>query len=195
MLFLDVLAAEAPDLAGETLGHVLGQAQHLANVAHRAARPKALDHGHDGRAVATIGLEDPLHHRLAAGVLEIDVDVRRLVAFGADEALEQQVVALGVDAGDAQHVTDRRIGRRAATLAQDVLAAGIADDGIDRQEVGRIAELADQPQFVVEDLADFRRHAVGEALGRALPGQAHQGLLGCLSVGDHFARVLVAEFG
>jgi hypothetical protein len=73
--------------------------------------------------MAAIGLEDPLHHGLAPGVLEIDIDVGRLVALLGHEALEQQVVALGIDAGDAQHVADRRIGGRAAALAQDVLAA------------------------------------------------------------------------
>ena len=33
---------------------------------------------------------DVLDHLLAALVLEVDVDVGRLVALGADEALEQQ---------------------------------------------------------------------------------------------------------
>ena len=42
-------------------------------------------------AVAAVFLVDVLDHLLAPLVLEIDVDVGRLVALGADEALEQQV--------------------------------------------------------------------------------------------------------
>ena len=56
--------------------------------------------------VAAVGLEDPLHDDLAPLVLEIDVDVGRLAALLGDEALEQQVVAVGIDRGDAEHVAD-----------------------------------------------------------------------------------------
>ena len=80
--------------------------------------------------VAAVGLVDPLHDDLAPLVLEVDVDVRRLAPLLGDEALEQQVVALGIDGGDAQDVADRGIGGRAAALAEDVLAAGEADDGV-----------------------------------------------------------------
>ena len=50
--------------------------------------------GHS-RMVAAILVVDVLDHLLAALVLEVDVDVRRLVALGADEALEQQVGKAG----------------------------------------------------------------------------------------------------
>ena len=76
--------------------------------------------------VAAVGAVDPLDHLLAPLVLEIDVDVGRLVALGRDEALEQQVDARRVDRGDAQDVADGRVGGRAAPLAEDVLAAGVA---------------------------------------------------------------------
>ena len=64
---------------------------------------------------------------------------------------------------------------------------------MDGQEVGGIAELADQLQFVFENTSHLRRHAVGEALSGAGPGQPLEGLLRRLALGDHFARVLVAE--
>ena len=67
---------------------------------------------------------DVLDHLLAPLVLEIDVDVGRLVALRRDEALEQEVDAVGVDRGDAEAVADRGIGRRAAALAEDVLRSG-----------------------------------------------------------------------
>jgi hypothetical protein len=85
-----------------------------------------------------------LDHLLAALVLEIDVDVGRLAAVGRDEALEQQVDALGIDLGDAETVADGGVRRRAAALAENLLAAGIADDVVDGEEVGRIFQLGDE---------------------------------------------------
>ena len=91
-----------------------------------------------------------LDHLLAPLVLEIDIDVGRLAAIRGDEALEQEVAVARVDVGDAQAVTDRRIGRRAAALAEDVLAAGITDDVMHGEKVRRVFELRDQRQFMVE---------------------------------------------
>ena len=112
--------------------------ERLADIAQRALRPIA----DDGRAqrgmIATIGVEHPLHDDLAPLVLEIDVDVGRLAPFLRDEALEQQIVAVGIDRGDAEHVADGGIGGRAAALAENVLRAREADDGIHRQEIRRV---------------------------------------------------------
>ena len=85
---------------------------------------------------------DVLDDLLAPLVLEIDVDVGRLVALLADEALEQHVAARGIDFGDAQAIAHRRVGRRPAALAQDVLAAREAHDVVDRQEVRLVPQLA-----------------------------------------------------
>ena len=85
-------------------------------------------------------------------MLEIDVDVGRLAPLGGDEALEQQVDLGRIDRGDAEAVAHRRIGRRAAALAQDVLAAGEADDVVHGEEIARVVELADQAQFLVQRL-------------------------------------------
>ena len=74
-------------------------------------------------AVAAVLLIDVLDHLLAPLVLEIDVDVGRLAALGADEALEQHVDLLGIDRGDAEAIAHHRIGRRAAPLAEDIPAA------------------------------------------------------------------------
>ena len=53
----------------------------------------------------------------AALMLEVDVDVGRLVALAGNEALEQHLGARRIDFGDAQAVADRRVRRRAASLA------------------------------------------------------------------------------
>ena len=127
--------------------------------------------------VAAVGVEHPLHDDLAPLVLEVDVDVRRLAPLLGDEALEQQIVAAGIDRGDAEHEADRRVGGRPAALAEDVLRAGEADDRVHRQEVRRVAELLDQPQLVLERRAHALGQAFGVALGRARPGQLLQRLL------------------
>jgi hypothetical protein len=80
MAIRDALFRPAPYLAGERGGHVLGQTQRLADLAHRAARTEAADdRSQRGMVMAVLSI-DPLDHLLAALVLEIDVDVGRLAA-------------------------------------------------------------------------------------------------------------------
>src|SRR5487761_2233895 len=95
-------------------------------------------------AVPAVLAVDVLDHLFAALVLEVDVDVGRLGALGADEALEQQRGLLRVDLGDTQAVTHHRVGRAASALAQDVVVAGPAHDVGHGQKVGFIFELPDQ---------------------------------------------------
>ena len=82
---------EAPDGAGERGDGVLGKPQRLADLAHGRARAIADDGGGEPGAVAAVAGIDILDHLLAPLVLEIDVDVGRLLALGRDEALEQQI--------------------------------------------------------------------------------------------------------
>ena len=67
------------------------QAHRLADFADRAARPVMDDGGGDAGAVAAVFGVDVLDHFLAPLMLEIDVDVGRLLALLGNEALEQQV--------------------------------------------------------------------------------------------------------
>ena len=90
-----------------------------------AALAAVMDHrGAEPGAVAAVAVVDVLDHLLAPLVLEIDVDVGRLVARLRDEALEDHGADLGRDRGDAERVADHRIGRRAAALAEDALRRG-----------------------------------------------------------------------
>ncbi len=177
VLVLDPLRP-APGLGRQHLGQVLGQAQGLAHVADRPTGPISHYGGAEGGVVAAVGLVDPLHHDLAPLVLEVHVDVRRLAPLFGDEALKQQVVALGIDGGDAQDVADGGIGGRAAALTEDVLAAGEADDGVHGQEVWGVFQGLDQPQLVAQDRLDLVWHALRIAPFRALPGQGLEGRLG-----------------
>ena len=88
----DRAAAHAPDRGGERADRVVRQAEDLADLADRRAAAVG-DHGRgDAGPLAAVSAIDVLDHLLAPLVLEIDVDVGRLVALGGDEALEQQVV-------------------------------------------------------------------------------------------------------
>ena len=73
-------------LLAEQRGGVVRQAHRLADVANGAFRPVMDDRGGDARPVAAVALVDILDDLLAPLMLEIDVDVRRLLAFGGDEA-------------------------------------------------------------------------------------------------------------
>ena len=76
---------------GQRVDPVERQAQRLAHVAHGRARAIG-DHlgGHAGPLAAVL-LVEILQHLLAPLVLEVDVDVGRLVPLAADEPLEQHV--------------------------------------------------------------------------------------------------------
>ena len=178
VLLLHPLIAPGPDLGGQGGGHILGQAHGLADIAHRAAGAKAHHRAAQRRTLAPVMLIDPLDHLLAPLMLEIDIDIGWLAPFGGDEALEEQARARGVDAGDAQHVAHRRIGRRTPALAKNPLAAGIAHDGVHGEEIRRVIQLRDKAEFVVELGAGGLIQALWVAGGSTRPGQALQRGLG-----------------
>ncbi len=121
-----LVAMHARVLACHGLHQGVVHPQGHAHIAQGAAWPVADDGGGQGGTLAAVFLVDVLNHFLAALVFKVHVDVGRLVARAADETLKQQGAARGVNLGDAKAVTHRRIGRRAAPLAQDVAAAGKA---------------------------------------------------------------------
>ena len=97
VLVLDAILRPAPNLQGQHLDEVLGEAKRLANIADRALCA-ITDHGRaQGRVIAAVLLEDPLHDDLAPLVFKIDVDVGRLAAFLRHEALEQEIVPGRID--------------------------------------------------------------------------------------------------
>ena len=55
----------------------------------------------------------------------------------------------GIDRGDAERIADRAVGRRSASLHQDVLFAAEADQVPDNEEVAGEVELFDQRQFAL----------------------------------------------
>ena len=77
---------------------------------------------------AAIFRVDVLDHLLAALMFEIDVDVRRLVAFGRDEAIEQQCRLFRVHLGNPETIANGGIGGRSPPLTENILGAGKAGD-------------------------------------------------------------------
>ena len=160
----EALPARAPDGFRDARGDVLRQAHRLADLPDRAAFAEADQRRGQRGAVAAIAGIDVLDHLLPPLMLEIHVDIGRLVARGADEAFEQQIVLVGRDGGDAERVAHRRIRRRAAPLAQNVPRLREAHDLMHRQEIGRVAQLRDQPQLMRDLLRDAGRHAARPAI-------------------------------
>ena len=145
------LVVEPLVVLGEQVHQRLGQAQRLAHVADGAARAVGDDDGGDGGALAPVLAVDVLDHFLAPLVLEVHVDVRRLVApFLADEALQQRVRIFRVGRGDRQAIAHHRIGGRPAALAQDAPAAREAHDVVHRQKEHLVVALGDERQLLFQ---------------------------------------------
>ena len=194
LALVDAVRRPAPGLGGERGDRVLAEAQRLADLADGASRAVMDDRGGEAGAFAAVFGVDVLDDLLAALVLEIDVDVGRFLAFGGDEALEQDLHVGRVDGGDAKHEADRRVGGRAAALAQDALGAGEADDVLHREEVGGIVELVDERQFMVDQAAHLVRTAVRIALRDAALDQVLQFLLGAAAVPGDLVGIFVGQF-
>ena len=129
---------------------ILGQTEHAANITCRALAAVADDRRRQRRPCASVFVEHVLDHFFAALVLEIDIDIGRLLAFDREETLEQQIAVFGIDCGDAEAVADRRVRRRAASLTEDRLwpCARPGNDVVHGQEEMLVLELLDQGEFV-----------------------------------------------
>ena len=194
-LFLQAFAAMAPHGPGQRFLHVGREAHDLGDLAQGAAGPVADDGGGECRVVAPVGPIDPLDHLLAPLVLEIDVDVGRLLALARDEALEQEVEPRRIDRGDPQDVADGRVGGAAAPLAEDAPLPRVADDVVDREEVGRVAKLLDQLELALDQLRHLLRHMIRIALLGPAPGAPGQLLVRRAAVVAVPDRVVVGELG
>jgi len=137
---------------------------------------------------------DVLDRLLAPLVLEIDVDVGRLVALARNESLEQQRHARGIHLGDAEAEAHGRVRGRTAALAEDAARARELDDVVDGEEISLITQLGDQREFVRDRLLDVRGRALRPAAALALHGELAEPARGRLAFRHDLARILVAEF-
>src|SRR3954463_1350670 len=160
------LAALHPrEKAREAIELILGEPERTADVAHGALAAIADDGRRERSAASAVFLENVLDDLFAPLVLEIDVDVGRLLALLRDETLEQEIAFLRVYRGDAEAVAHARVGRRTATLAENrrFLLAGPGDDLLDGEEKMLVFELGDQRKLFLDLLSNFGRNAVRPA--------------------------------
>ena len=117
------------DRIGQGVDPVERQAQCLADVPHGRTRPIGDQFGRHAGPIAAVLLVDILNHFFPALMLEVDVDVRGFVPILGDEPLEQDIDPIRVNGRDPQAITDGRVGRRAASLAEDVPGRGQSGPG------------------------------------------------------------------
>ena len=189
---IDAARPHAPHRVGHHAHRVGREAERLADFADGAAAPVGDHRGRQRGARAAFLAVDPLDHVLAPLMLEIDIDVGRLVALVGKKALEQDPGFVGIDRSDAEAIAHGGIGGRAAALAKDAQLARLPDDFVHGQEVGRDLLLIDQREFVPDRLGNVGRNAVGIAPRRAFPGEAHELVLWSLAA-FVLDRVLVGE--
>ena len=94
---------------------------------------------------------------------------------------------------DAENETDRRIGRRSASLAQNVLAPCHLHDIEDGKEVGGVVQLADQREFALDLGSDLCGHTVGIAQLRPPPGDFLKPCLRSPALGNRFFGILITQ--
>ena len=140
--------------AGQAVQRLRLDAQSFADLPRRRAAAIGDHVGGHGRAQLSVAFVDVLNGAFAlisAG--QIQIDIRPFAALFGKKALEKQVHADGVHGRNAQRVTHRAIGRRAAALHQNIALAAKADDIPDDQEIAGQIELFDQAQFALDLLA------------------------------------------
>ena len=105
--FVEDFAVEPEVIFRESVDQSFVHTECLAYIADRHPGTVTHDHCSNSRPLATVFPVDVLDHFFTPLVLKIDVDVRRLVALDADEALEQQAGHLRRHLRDVQAVADR----------------------------------------------------------------------------------------
>ena len=90
LLLAELGRRPAPDRAGKRAPDIVGKPHRLGDLAQRRAGAVGHDRGGQRGALLAVFLVDIGHHLLAPLMLEIDVDIGRLVALHRDEALEQR---------------------------------------------------------------------------------------------------------
>ena len=124
-----VAAYGMTDRTGESIDPVERQAQRLADVPHGRTRPVGDQFSRHPGPFAAVFLVDILNHFLPALMLEVDVDVGGLGPILGNEPLEEDIDPIGVNGRDSQAITDGRVGRRAAPLAEDLSRRGQSGPG------------------------------------------------------------------
>ena len=126
---------------------------------------------------------DMLDDLFAALVLEIDVDVGRLLALDRHEALEQKLLRpLRTDGCNAEAIANERIGGRAAALTKNSFRFGETDNVVDGQKISGAIQFFDNRQFLGQSLMDVRGNACPDTGVGLLLSSERQALHGPLHI-------------
>ena len=127
---------------------VFAKRERLADFTRRAAAAIGDDVGGHRRAQPAVFLVDVLDDALATiAARQIEIDVGPFAALLRQEALEEQIHRDRIDGRDPEAVADGAVGRRAASLHEDVLLPAVVDDVPDDEEVAGEIELLDQREL------------------------------------------------
>ena len=114
-----------------------------------------------GYTLVAVLLRDPVEHVRTPVIVEVHVDIRHGDTVGVEEALEEEVIADGVDVGDAEAVGyGRPCGRSTPRAYEDAHITGGSDEVLHDEEVAREAHARDDAQLKVDTLT----YLVGDAL-------------------------------
>ncbi len=150
---------------------MLGDAQHLGDVRHRAARLERREPAHHRRVPRPVLGEDQPHHVVLAVVGKIHIDVRQLVQqhpVPVQKPAEIQVEPHRAHPANPQAIAHQRIGGAAARDPADPLAAARLEQIPHHQEIFLVPHLVDHRQLLLE-LRPHRRRA--RPVPRLSPGQ------------------------
>src|SRR5699024_5654864 len=129
------------------------ESQSAGDVAHGVLRAVLDDVRHLSRAVATVGFVHVLDDLLAPVAVEIDVDVRLIIAHRREEPLERQAEEDRVDGRDAEQVADGAVRGGSAPLTENAASARLSDDVVDDEEVAGEVLLLDDIELVRDAVA------------------------------------------
>src|SRR5690606_13651837 len=186
-------AAPAATAVSQGIDLIRRQAKGLGDIAYRPGAVIGVDHGGERRTGSPVAAKHVLDDFFAALMFEIDVDIRWLIAFAGEKALEQQPALGGVQFGDAKRETDAGVSSRATTLPEDVLLAGNADKVAHGQKVALVFQREDQHKLLLDPRAGGGRHTLGPALGGATLHQNAQPGGGIMLCRHQLVRVVIIQ--
>ena len=193
LAFNDAAAIKPEMLFGKLFYQFRCNAQCLTHVAQGTAGPVAGDGGGNGGAVMAVLFIDVLDDFFTPLVLKVHINVGRFAALPADETFKQGTAFSRIDSGDAQAIAHRRVGRRAAPLAQDALCPRKAHDVMDGDEIHLVLQLNNQRQLVRQLGLDGGGHTARVAQRCALGCQAAQTLRRALLGGGNVTQRIAVQ--
>src|SRR5262245_53397688 len=131
----------------------------------------------NGSAFARITLVYILNDFFAAFMLEIDVDIGRLVARLRNESREKELGRFGIDFGYTEAKAHCAVRRRTPSLAENVFFLRKSHDIMHSKEIARIIEFLDDAQLFHDVIGDVLGYAMRIAHLSAGPGEIGEMLL------------------